>query len=305
MLLYNRCLEWCGFLTNLGMIYALIWTLLYAISNTISKHASLNFNINKTLVFTWVMISFYWVFLISFFDSFKVDWSNYIYFFFIWLSWYLWAWSLNKAMMNLSNWIVLLIANLYVFFSYFLNNFLIGDIERFSWIKTILALTFFIIVSVFLFEKKESSSMPKLNIKALYPWLTAICWTIYSSLSNLMVKSWVFSAFQWLFYCELFIAVFSLIAFLLISLKDRKMDLTISKKQLLSYLGISFFIFVWALWFFMWFKAVWWNYVNVIGLAQIPMVSLLSYIFLKDKLSYAQIYTMISAFLILILFVIS
>jgi EamA domain-containing membrane protein RarD len=44
--------------------------------------------------------------------------------------------------------------------------------------------------------------------------------------------------------------------------------------------------------------------VNIIGLAQIPVLSILSYVFLKDKMTKAQIITIACALATLLLFMI-
>lgn len=287
------------------MIYVIIWTFLYSIANTISKYVSINFNLFKSLVFEYIFIACFWFLLIYFFDSFHIDFiSNYFTFLLIWFFWYLWSRSLYAWMRHLNNWIVMMIANLYVVGAYFLNNYLIWDIEKFSTIKLTIASIFFIIISLFLFEKNEDNKF-KINYKIIFPIITAISWIVYSVLCNYVVKTWVFTSFQWMFYCELFIWFFALIVFLWYSAKEWTIDLKINKKQLLSYIWISFFIFLWALWFFVWYKYIWWNYVNIISLAQIPFISLFSYIFLKDKMNKIQLLTMFFAFLTLVLFVLA
>ncbi len=285
------------------MIYAFLWAFFYSISNTIAKYVSVKFDLFKSLFFQNIILAIFGFMLIYFFDSFKIDYkANYIYFLLIWLSWFIWTWTYYLAMKHINNWIVLVIANLYVFWSYFLNNYLIWDIEKFSWVKIIISLLFFIIITFFIFERNKENEL-KFNSKIIYALVTAFCWVIYSSYRNYTVKAWIFSPFQWMFYSQLFVGIIAFISFLIKSIIDKKIDVAIELKQIISYIWVSIFMFIWSICFFLWYKSIWWNYVNIIALIQIPFLTLFSFIFLKDTLTKKQIITILSAVLVLILFV--
>jgi hypothetical protein len=154
-----------------------------------------------------------------------------------------------------------------------------------------------------LFEKNEEKKL-RLNYKILFPLIAALWWTIYWVGSNYLIKTSILTSFQWMFYCEFSITLLIILVYLGKSIKEKNFDFTINKNQLLSNIIISFFIFVWALWFFIAYSKIWWNYVNIIGLTQIPILSILSYVFLHDKMTKSQIITITSAFSTLLLFII-
>jgi hypothetical protein len=286
------------------MIYALLWTLFYAIANTLIKYVSTNFDMYKNLFFQYSFVSIYWFLLVLIFDHFKFDFLPHIFLFsMIWLSGFLWIWALMNWMKYLSNGVIFIVANLYVILWYFVNNYFFPSIESFSYMKIILWIAFFLIISILLFEKDEEQGF-RMNNKLFFPLLAALGWTFYTSLTNFVVKTQVLTPFQWMFYCEFSITLIIVAAFFITSARDNKFDFSINKRQLGFNMLISFFIFLWALDTFLAYNSAPWNYVNVICLSQIPLLSLFSYFFLKDKLKKSEIYTITWAFLVLLVFLI-
>ncbi|EKE27557.1 MAG: hypothetical protein ACD_3C00192G0002 [uncultured bacterium (gcode 4)] len=286
------------------MIYALLGTLSYAIANTLIKYVSLNFNLYKSMFFQYIFVSFFGFLLVTFFDSYKFDMLWHLPLFTIIAVWgFFGIWWLMKWMQHLNSWVNFVVANMYVVLAYFVNNYLFPGIETFTVAKILTALLFFIIVSVLLFEKNEDKKI-RFNSKIIFSIIAAIGWTIYSTSTNFAVKTWVITPFQGMFYCELSITLIVIMVYLGNSMYNKKFDFKISAHHLFSNMLVSFFIFAWAVWFFVWFSKTLWNYVNIIWLAQIPTLAILSFIFLKDRMTKLQISTVAWALAVLILFMI-
>ncbi|EKE29565.1 MAG: hypothetical protein ACD_2C00145G0002 [uncultured bacterium (gcode 4)] len=286
------------------MIYALLWTISYAIANTLIKYVSMNYNLYKSMFYQYIFVSLFWFLLVLFFDKFSIDFMGHLPLFaIIAVGWFIWIWWLMKWMQKMTSWVNFSIANMYVILAYFINSYLFPEIEQFPLAKILLALLFFLIVSLLLFEKNEDEKI-RFNSSIIFPIIAAIWWTTYTTSTNFAVKTWILTPFQGMFYCEFFITIIVAFVYLGNSAYNKKFDFRINAHHLIFNMLISFFIFAWALGFFVAYSKTLWNYVNIIALAQIPALTILTYIFLKDKMTKAQVATIAGAFIILLLFII-
>lgn len=281
--------------------------ILTSLWSVISKYISVNFDIYKSLFYQYLFISFYaFAFLLLSWTPFlnfdlKISWL----FILIWFFWYSGIWALYKALKHLNNAIVMVIAFTYVFLSYFLNIFLIWDIEKFSNLKLVLSIVYFLLISLFLFERNEKKKI-KINKYAVYAFITSVSWTIYYWINNFIIKNQIATPVQMIFYSEFFIFIYSIIFFSIFLFNNKinlKNELKLNKSQVISYLSVALFLFTGWLLFFIWYKYVSWNIVNFIWLFSVITTPILTFIFLKEKLNSKQIATIFLAFIVLVLFI--
>ncbi|MDD2487193.1 MAG: EamA family transporter [Candidatus Gracilibacteria bacterium] len=287
------------------MIYALIGAIMLSLGNAVSRYITINFNLSKSLFFQYLFISFLGGLLVFFFGYFKFDFSlsNILIFSLIGLSGYLAIWSLFKAIKHVNTGIVLVVANTYVFLSYFTNIYLLGDIEKLSLIKIMLGMIYFFTISVFIFEKGDDKKI-RINKRLSFALLTSIGWSIYFSLNNYLIKSNSFSPLQMIFYAEFSIFIFASIFFIFsLGRRFNHKEFHISIRQAISYMIVSFCLFLGGLFLFLGYKFSPGNYVNFISLSTVIFSPLFLYVFFKEKLNPAQMVTIGFALMILILFV--
>ncbi|EKD66433.1 MAG: hypothetical protein ACD_49C00042G0006 [uncultured bacterium (gcode 4)] len=289
------------------MIFAIFWMILKSLWNVLSKYISVNFDIYKSLFYQYLFTSLYGIIflLISKTPFLNFDLKIFWLFILIWFFGYSGIWSLYKALKHLNNAIVMVIAYTYVFLSYFLNIFLIWDIEKFSNFKLVLSVVYFAIISLFLFERNEKKKI-KVNKYAIYAFITSISWTIYNWINNFIIKNQIASPVQMIFYSELLIFIFSIFYFSVFILRNNiklKKELKLNNKQLKSYLLVALFFFIWWFLTFTWYKYISGNIVNFINLFSVILVPIFTFIFLKEKLSSKQIATIFLAFIVLVLFI--
>ncbi|MCK9272871.1 DMT family transporter [Candidatus Gracilibacteria bacterium] len=289
------------------MIYAIIGMILTSLGSVISKYISVNFDIYKSLFYQYLFISFYaFAFLLlsgTPFLNFDLKISGL--FILIGFFGYSGIWALYKALKHLNNAIVMVIAFTYVFLSYFLNIFLIGDIEKFSNLKLVLSIVYFLLISLFLFERNEKKKI-KINKYAVYAFITSVSWTIYYGINNFIIKNQIATPVQMIFYSEFFIFIYSIIFFSIFLFNNKinlKNELKLNKSQVISYLSVALFLFTGGLLFFIGYKYVSGNIVNFIGLFSVITTPILTFIFLKEKLNSKQIATIFLAFIVLVLFI--
>lgn len=289
------------------MIYVIIWMIFKSLWNVLSKYISVNFDIYKSLFYQYLFTSLYGLIflLITQTPFLSFDLKIFWLFILIWFFWYLGIWSFFKALKHLNNAVVMVIAYTYVFMSYFLNIFLIWDIEKFSNFKLILSVIYFLIISLFLFERNEKKKI-KINKYAIYALITSISWTIYNWINNFIIKNHIALPAQMIFYSEFLIFLLAFLYFSVFIVKNNiklKTELKLTSKQLKSYLLVALFFFIWWFLTFNWYKYISWNIVNFINLFSVILVPIFTFIFLKEKLNSKQIATIFLAFIVLVLFI--
>lgn len=289
------------------MIFAIFGSLFLSAANVVGKYISVNFGICKSLFVQYFLTALFWVILFMIFGNigFEVNSYSISLLLLIGLSGYLWIRSLLKAMINNNAGIVSIIAYLYIFTSYFVNIWLIGWVEKFSITKLILGIIYFIVTSLLIIEKWEDQKI-KINKSILLSFVTVISWTAFFCLNNYMIKTKILDPLQMIAYTEIFIFIFSFIAYIwevLVTKKNVINDLILTKKQSISYFLLAFFTFFWALLYFYGYQFSAGNIVNFVNLSSVIFTALIAWIFLKEKLNKKQMTTMIFAIAILVLFV--
>lgn len=284
---------------------AILSMIFFSFSNVLSKYFSLKFSIEKSLFYQYLTVSIYWFFLVFLFDSFAISNSAFIYLLFLWIIWYIGIWSFIKAFSNVNTWIVLLIANVYVFVSYFINNYILWLSDFFSVNKSILWLLFFLLIWFFLFERNINWKV-SINKFIILPIITAFCWGIYWSLNAFLIKEHIFTPFQLTFYWEFSIFLLSIVIYLLKILFQKSNELffsSLSLKVYLTYFCWGFFTFFGGVLLNVAYKLTSANVVNFINLFWIVLATILSYFLFNDKITFKQFILMLSSFVLLILFV--
>ena len=132
----------------------MIWILLafvswvfVSISNVLTKKISVNWNIEKSLLFQYLLVCFL-SFFFFIFDSYSIVYSN-LFFILIIISWifgYFLIWWLMNLFSKLQSWVNIIVSHMYVFLWYFVNYLIFPDIEWLSIIKILFAIMFFVII---------------------------------------------------------------------------------------------------------------------------------------------------------------
>jgi len=289
----------------LWVLVAVFSMIFFSFSNVLSKYFSLNFSIEKSLFYQYLMVSIYWFFLVLFLDSFFISYSLLSYLLVLWIIWYIGIWSFVKAFSNVNTWIVLLISNIYVFISYFINNYIFWLPDLFSINRLILWILFFLVIWFFLFERNISWKI-EINKFIIFPIITAFSWWIYWSLNAFLIKQHLFTPFQLTFYWEFMIFILSTFIYLfknIIWLSKEKIFSLLPKKVYLTYFLWWFFTFFWWVLLNVAYKLTSVNIVNFINLFWIILATIISYFLFKDKVTLRQWILMFLSFILLILFV--
>ena len=87
------------------------------------------------------------------------------------------------------------IANTAVFFMFFANILIFAGSESLPWTQMLLGLIFFVIVAQFILTTDEDHHF-KLNIKALLPVGTALCWATFFVANTWFIKTGVMTPVQ-------------------------------------------------------------------------------------------------------------
>lgn len=283
------------------MLEALLWAILLSVSNTFTKSVSVKFDIFKSIAFQNGILIVITFFVVLYLDLLDINLLHILpYLAIIWITWFIWTYLYYISLKYINAWIVITIANLYIFWSYFLNAAIVWEQELLSWGKILLSITFFILTTIFVLERNNNKHI-SLNKKMLYPLWTAVCWIFYSSYRNYLVKETGISVLQWMFYSQSSLWLFAIISYV-IQLIRKKTDINIKTDQILSYSWVSIFMFLWTIFIFQWYARISWNLVNIIALSQIPILSVMSYMFLKDRLTRKQVIIISLMLINLILF---
>lgn len=197
----------------LGIIMALIGVVSFSLANTINKFLSSRIDTELFLTLQYTMITFIAaVVLLVSGEHFVLEVSHRdIWLIGIWgVIGYLGIWALIKGLSHLHTGVVMTVAYSYIFFSYFLNFFLLGDKERLSILSIVFAVAFFVAIGAFLFARQSEGKTGATRYIFL-PIITALCWTVYFSFSNYFIKEGVMTPMQTKFYSEAIILLASLV----------------------------------------------------------------------------------------------
>lgn len=225
----------------------------------------------------------------------------------VWIAGFIGIALLFEAFDHLNVGICLIISNLAVFLMYFANISLFEASESLPRFQMVLGVIFFIIVAQFLWTQSSCSVTPGvrcLNTKAILPLGTALCWTIFFVGNTWFVKNAVMNPVQSVFFSESAVGVVAFVRYVL-KFRSRFSDL----KQWLTWsslwiLALMAFCNVWANFLFYYgYLDNPANIINFIRLFAIIVAAALGRWFLHDKLTKKQIYLMLAAFAVLVLFV--
>lgn len=296
---------------TIGIILAFIATILWWLSGTFQKKVANKFKNHLWLVYQYLLVSFFailWGFIISYINGItmfpSLNIGNILIIIAAGIIWYLGIYLLWKWYRHINVWIAIIVANLYVFLLYFANTYLFGTTENLYLFQIVIAVWFFVIISLFLIQK-EGKKKFKINKYILYPIGTSICWATYFLTNTYFVKENILTPFQSLYFTETSLFIVSLIVYLIIYRFNIKPLLGTKIKNLWPYL-ISSTSLVWGLLLLYYaYKHSPANIVNVIMVFQIVTASIFGFFILKDKMSKRNLNLMIIAAILLILFSLS
>lgn len=290
------------------MFFVIIWNILMSLGNVFWKMSSVNFWPYKALFIKYFLTSFLWIILLiySWELFFVFNYSNVMYLLLLWLIGYLWMLSFLIAMKTNNAWIVTIVAYTYVFFSYYLNIYILWWQESFSYIKLFLWVVYFVLICFFVFKRWNNKEI-KINYSILLPIVTAISWTGYYVLSNYLIKNNILTPLQNISYWEISTLIFAFVVFVSNTKLNWKWfwdSIFCSFNNLKIYWAYAFFIFTWVYMSFIWYKYISWNIVNFVSLSTVVLTSIFAWFILKERISRLEIVLILLSFLILIGFVI-
>lgn len=216
---------------------------------------------------------------------------------FWWIVWYFWIYFLLSSFSKLNVWLSISIANLYILFSYIVNYIIFPNEETVSVGKLITWLLIFIlVVSYILYQNKKDLKFTKFVI---YPLLVAICWTIFFSLSNYIIKTWISTFSITTFYFHLFMLVTWIIYIFIWKESFNIQKFKIQRKHI--YFSInSILLLTWVYLLFLWFYYYPANIINIFKLIDIIITTVFWIIFFKEKVDNVQKFMIIWTFLLFI-----
>ena len=297
---------------NFWIIAVIISTLFWWTASMLMKKASKQYEDNNValilqyIAMATVALILGWIYAVRQWTSYipSLSLQGWLMVVIVWIIWYIGIAFLFKAYDHLSGAVALIIANLATFIMYFLNLALFPGQEAFGIGKFIIALVFFGIIVQFLIEKKKRSLKQKkfFNKYALYPLVTAVCWSLFFVWNTYFIKSWMMNPIQVGMLTESMILVVVVIRYLIQNGKNwwARFQWACMGKQRLIFFGIWFFNVISAYLTYYGYQTNQANTVNVIRLFGIPCAAIMCWIFLKDKLSKKQIILLIIAFLAMI-----
>lgn len=208
-------------------------------------------------------------------------------------------------MQKLPVWIVVAIAYTFVIFNYFVNIYIFPDIESLSIEKLIIGFCLFVVVIFFSMEKDIEDKKIKLNKWVIYPIITIVCWVIYYSINNYIIKNEMLTPIQNAFYSDGMIFIFSILFLIFNPIKDTVESFkSITLKQLFFYFLFASSI-TWAiLSMFYGYKYSSANIIHLLWMFGIIFTSIASYFIYKEKLTRLQIILIFVSFILLSLFAI-
>lgn len=300
---------------NLWIWAALVAVILAGISSTAMKRIATMFSNNYAgLVWQYVsMVFFAWLYLLII--SWITWWAllphlslfSLLILTVVWIAGFIGIALLFEAFDFLNVGICLIIANLSVFLMYFANIVIFEWSESLALRQLFLWLLFFIIVAQFLWTQSSCSTVPDahcINKKALLPLGTALCWTVFFVGNTWFVKTAIMTPVQSVFFSESAVALVAFVWFF-VHYKAWHKDLMISWYW--SSIGVLALMWVCNVWanflFYYGYQDNPANVINFIRLFYIITTAFFGRWFLHDKLSRKQLYLMLTAFAILVVFV--
>jgi len=197
--------------------------------------------------------------------------------------------------------VVMIVANLMVFLAFFANVWLFGAEEQLSLVKIILAILYFVVIAQFL--RGDESGKFVWRRQVVFPFLTAICRTIFFVGNTRFVKNAVMTPVQSVFSTELAVFAVALPRFFLTQkLPVKTMNSLFKKSHFLSFLAIGGGIILANFLFYFAYLDTPANLVNFVRLFSVVVTAILAWIFLKDSLSKRSIVLMSIALLLLVAF---
>lgn len=301
---------------NLWIIFALIWVLFRWVANTAMKKVAMRYENNYTaLFFQYISVAlFALVFVVAISTYMQVDIFPTLDLFqygvlaVVGVIWFAWIALLYKAFDHLCSGVSLIVANLSVFLMYFANLYLFDASESLPVIQIVLAVLFFVIVAQFLWTESTCPTKEEkkwaINWNIIYPVWTALCWTVFFVGNTWFVKNEIMSPVQSVFATETTILLV-VILFYALRFKADFSDLynSLDKKDILPFSLIGLWLVGWNFMFYYGYLDNPANIINFIRLFSIIATAIFSWIFLKDYMSKKQIWLMIAAFLVLIIFI--
>ncbi len=216
---------------------------------------------------------------------------------------YIGIYFLFKAFASISGWIALIIANISVFMMYFANLAIFEWAESLPFLQVMLGILFFIVIAQFL-RQQSSETKLKLEVKMLYPLITAVCWTIFFVGNTWFVKNAIMTPVQSVFATESIILVFALLGYALMHRWDFKPVIqSYSHKILIPFAIIGSANVAAAFLYYYGYLDNPANIINFVRLFGVVTTTVLAWIFLNDRLTKREIILMSIAFVLLILFI--
>lgn len=299
---------------NLWILAAFVGWILWWISITAGKKlASFYKNKHTALVLKYTAVAifaFLYLFIISFMKWTELlpalDNTSLCVLLLVAVSWYAWAYFIFKAYEHLYGAVVIIITKLSVFTLYFVNIYLFDWPEHFELPQIILAIVFFLIIIQFAINTKNGKSLKLKNIDkyVLYPFCVSFSTVIFTAWNTWFVKNEIFTPPQSVFATETLLLFAAILAYFIwhgMDLSDIKKSF---KSEHLIPLSLIWFGLVWAgtLFYYAYLHNPA-NIINFMSLLTVFWTAIFSRIFLWDHLSKKQIWLMIAAFIVLIIFV--
>lgn len=224
---------------------------------------------------------------------------------FVWFFGYIGIYFLFKAFASISGGVALIIANISVFMMYFANLAIFEWSESLPFLQILLGILFFVVIAQFLRQQSGDKKF-RLDVKMLYPLVTAVCWTIFFVGNTWFVKNAIMTPVQSVFATESIILVFAVLGYAFMHKRDFKpVRASYSHKILVPFAIIGLSNVGSAFLYYYGYLDNPANIVNFIRLFGVVTTTILAWIFLKDKLTPKQIVLMGIAFILLMLFVAS
>jgi len=170
-------------------------------------------------------------------------------------------------------------------------------------LQILIGILFFVVIAQFLRQQSGEKKLV-LDIKMIYPLVTAVCWTIFFVGNTWFVKNAVMTPVQSVFATESIILVFAVLGYALTHKRDFKpVRASYSHKILLPFAIIGSSNVASAFLYYYGYLENPANIINFIRLFGVVTTTILAWIFLKDRLTQRQIILMVIAFVLLMLFV--
>jgi drug/metabolite transporter (DMT)-like permease len=167
----------------------------------------------------------------------------------------------------------------------------------------LLGILFFVVIAQFLRHQSGSKKIA-LDIKMLYPLVTAVCWTIFFVGNTWFVKNAIMTPVQSVFATESIILVFALLGYALMHKRDFKpVRASYSHKIIVPFAIIGSSNVASAFLYYYGYLENPANIINFVRLFGVVTTTILAWIFLKDRLTQRQIVLMSVAFVLLVLFI--